>query len=87
MELKQLDKFKLPLTGQQIELHQVDYEGGNMSQLRILIRERARFTTVDVDPVTAKYWGDALCRWAESHTPVPADAATTEHPTSARSDG
>ena len=69
MQLKRLDKFKLPLTGQQIELQQVDYEGGGMSQLRVLIRERSRFTTLDVDPVTAKYWGVALCQWAEDHTP------------------
>jgi len=66
-QLKRLDKFRLPLTGQQIELHQVDYEGGGMSQLRVLIRERARFTTLDVDPVTAKHWGAALCRWADDN--------------------
>jgi hypothetical protein len=70
MRLKRLDKFRLPLTGQQIELHQVDYEGGGMSQLRVLIRERTRFTTLDVDPVTAKHWGTALCRWAEDHAPT-----------------
>jgi hypothetical protein len=76
IELKRLDKFKLPLTGQQIELHQIDYEGGGMSQLRVLIRERTRFTTVDVDPVTARHWGVALCRWAEAQAPSPSgDAA------------
>jgi hypothetical protein len=64
----QLDRFKIPLTGQEIELQQLDYDGG-MSQLRIRIRERSRFTTVDVDPVTAAHWGEAMRRWAESHMP------------------
>ena len=74
MQFKRLDKFKLPLTGQQIELHQLDYEGGGMSQLRILIRQQTRFTTVDVDPVTAKHWGTALCRWAEGQMPRAGEA-------------
>jgi hypothetical protein len=69
-----LDKFKLPLTGQEVELQQLDYEGGGMSQLRIRIRERTRFTTVDVDPVTARHWGEAMRRWAERNTPSAASA-------------
>jgi hypothetical protein len=77
MQLKRLDRFKVPLTGQQIELHQVDYDGGGMSQLRILIRERTRFTTIDVDPVTAKYWGVALCRWAEKQAGLPDGSANS----------
>lgn len=64
-----LDRFRVPLTAQEIELQQLDYEGGSMSQLRIRIRERSRFTTVDVDPVTARYWAEAMRRWAESHMP------------------
>ncbi len=64
-----LDKFKLPLTGQEIELQQLDYDGGGMSQLRIRIRERTRFTTIDVDPVTARHWGEKMRRWAERNTP------------------
>jgi hypothetical protein len=59
-----LEKFKVPLTGQEIELQQLDYEGGSMSQLRVRIRERSRFTIVDLDPVTAAHWGTALCDWA-----------------------
>ncbi|HET9762961.1 MAG TPA: hypothetical protein VFR50_05570 [Casimicrobiaceae bacterium] len=64
-----LDRFRVPLTGQEIELQQLDYEGGGMSQLRVRIRERSRFTTVDVDPVTARYWAEAMGRWAVRHTP------------------
>ena len=76
VRMTRLDKFRLPLTGQEIELQQLDYEGGSMSQLRIRIRERSRFTTVDVDPVTARHWGDALRRWAERQQANAAPAAS-----------
>lgn len=69
-----LDRFKVPLTGQEIELQQLDYEGGGMSQLRIRIRERSRFTTVDVDPLTAANWAEAMRRWAQGHAPAPTEA-------------
>jgi hypothetical protein len=58
-----LEKFTVPLSGQEIELQQLDYEGGGMSQLRIRIREGSRFTTVDIDPLTARRWADSLRRW------------------------
>jgi hypothetical protein len=64
-----LERFRLPLTGQEIELQQLDYEGGRMSQLRIRIREGHRFTTVDVDPVSARHFAEAMSRWAERHAP------------------
>jgi hypothetical protein len=65
-----LDRFRLPLTGQEIELQQLDYESGGMSQLRVRIREGHRFTTVDVDPVSARRFGEAMSRWAERHAPA-----------------
>lgn len=68
-QITRLDKFKVPLSGQEIELQQVDYEGGGMSQLRIRIRERTRFTIVDVDPLTAAHWGEALSQWAQRQSP------------------
>jgi hypothetical protein len=34
-----LDKLRVPLGGQEIELQQIDYEGGGMSLLRTRIRE------------------------------------------------
>ena len=73
IQIKHLDKFRVPLTGQEIELQQIDHEGGGMSQIRIRVRERTRFTTVDLDPVTARHWGEALRRWADrgdSKTPL-----------------
>jgi hypothetical protein len=65
MQLSQLEKFKAPLGGQEIELQQVDYAAGGMSLLRIRIREKSRFTVFDIDPVTAENWGRAMQQWAQ----------------------
>lgn len=59
-----LDKLRVPLGGQEIELQQVDHEAGGMSLLRTRIRERSRFTVFDIDAQTAEAWGHALLRWA-----------------------
>ncbi|HEX8013294.1 MAG TPA: hypothetical protein VF814_20590 [Casimicrobiaceae bacterium] len=67
--MTRLEKFRLPLTGDEIELQQLDYDGGGMSQLRVRIRQRTRFTTVDLDPLSARRWGDALRAWAEAQVP------------------
>lgn len=67
-EIVELDKFKIPLGNQEIELQQVDHAAGGMSLLRIRIREAKRFTIFDVDPVTAKKWGEAMLKWAEAQT-------------------
>ena len=37
-----------------------------MKLLRIRIRERKRFTIFDVDPATARTWGAAMQRWADT---------------------
>jgi hypothetical protein len=60
-----LDKLRVPLGGQEIELQQIDYEAGGMSLLRTRIREKSRFTVFEVDAQTAADWGRALLRWAE----------------------
>ena len=60
-----LDKLRVPLGGQEIELQQIDYEGGGMSLLRTRIREGSRFTIFDIDPLTAEAWGQALLDWAQ----------------------
>lgn len=60
-----LARMRAPLGGQEIELQQVDFDGGGMSLLRTRIREKSRFTVFDIDPVTAREWGDALLRWAD----------------------
>jgi len=60
-----LARLRAPLGGQEIELQQIDFDGGGMSLLRTRIREKSRFTVFDIDPVTAREWGEALLRWAD----------------------
>ena len=48
-----LARLRAPLGGQEIELQQVDFDGGGISLLRTRIRERSRFTVFDIDPRTA----------------------------------
>lgn len=64
MRVTPLEKWRVPLGGQEIELQQVDHEAGGMSLLRTRIREKQRFTIFDIDPQTAEAWGEALLRWA-----------------------
>jgi len=64
-QISPLDKFRVPLGGQEIELQQVDYDTGGMSFLRTRIREKSRFTIFDIDPDTAEAWGRALLAWAD----------------------
>jgi hypothetical protein len=70
--LTPLEKFTVPIGGQVIELQQLDYEAGGMSLLRTRIREKSRFTVFEVDPLTARRWGDALLRWAATQPAAPA---------------
>jgi nicotinamide riboside kinase len=63
-----LDKFKIPLGGQEVELQQIDHAEGGMSLLRIRIREAKRFTIFDVDPVTAKAWAEMMTKWADAQS-------------------
>lgn len=63
-QITPLDRFRVPLGGQEIELQQHDHDGGGMSLLRTRIREGSRFTILDIDPQTAEHWGQALLRWA-----------------------
>lgn len=65
-QITSLEKLRVPLGGQEIELQQIDFEAGGMSLLRTRIREKSRFTIFDVDPQTAEEWGQALLRWAQS---------------------
>jgi len=64
--LTPLAKLRAPLGAQEIELQQIDFEGGGMSLLRTRIREGSRFTIFDIDPVTARQWGEALLKWAQA---------------------
>jgi hypothetical protein len=65
-QLTPLEKFTVPWGQQDIELQQIDFDGGGMSMLRTRIREKTRFTIFDIDPLTAKHWGQALLRWAHA---------------------
>jgi hypothetical protein len=53
----------VPLGGQQIEMHPIEFEAGGMPLLRIRIREGRRFTVFDIDADTAAAWGEALLAW------------------------
>ncbi|MDD5479872.1 hypothetical protein [Rhodoferax sp.] len=64
--LTPLEKWTIPVTGQVIELQQLDFEGGGMRLLRTRIREKSRFTVFDIDPQSARLWGEALVRWAQA---------------------
>jgi hypothetical protein len=59
-----LDKFRVPIGNQEIELQQIEYAAGGMPFLRLRIRESRRFTIFDIDPVTAEHWGRAMLDWA-----------------------
>ncbi|MCK7577050.1 MAG: hypothetical protein MZV65_15275 [Chromatiales bacterium] len=48
--LTPLAKLRAPLGAQEIELQQIDFDGGGMSLLRTRIREGSRFTVFDIDP-------------------------------------
>ncbi len=67
LALTPVDRFTVPLGGQQIELQQADYAVGGLSLLRIRIREGRRFTVFDIDPETARALGAALLRWGTEH--------------------
>jgi hypothetical protein len=65
-QLTPIAKLRAPLGGQEIELQQIEFEGGGMPLLRTRIREGKRFTIFDIDPLTAEAWGKALAAWARS---------------------
>ena len=65
--INSLDKFRVPLGNQEIELQDLGFAGGNMNLLRLRIRERTRFTIFDIDPVTAKRWAEVMLQWADAN--------------------
>jgi hypothetical protein len=62
--LTALAKLRAPLGGQEIELQQIEFDGGGLPLLRTRIREGSRFTVFDIDPVTAEAWAQAMLDWA-----------------------
>ena len=67
-QITELSQFRIPIGGQEVELQQVEHAAGDMKFLRIRIREAKRFTIFDVDPVSAKIWGEAMNNWADAQT-------------------
>lgn len=65
-EQKPLQSFRLPF-GQEVQLHEVEFDA-DVRLLRLRIKEKSRFTIVDLDPATARAWGDAMRAWADSQT-------------------
>ncbi|EWS63193.1 MAG TPA: hypothetical protein DCY64_08095 [Hydrogenophaga sp.] len=70
-QITPLDRFRVPLGGQEIELQQHVHDAGGMSLLRTRIREGSRFTIFDIDPQTAEHWGQALLQWAREQPGQP----------------
>jgi hypothetical protein len=64
-DLTPLEKFTVPLGGQTIDLQEVVHIGGGMRLLRVRIREGKRFTVFDIDPASARGWGEAMVAWAQ----------------------
>lgn len=60
-----LDRFTVPLGGQQIELQEIVHVEGGMPMLRIRIREGRRFTVFDIDRDTAARWAETMRGWSE----------------------
>ncbi|MFN3075456.1 MAG: DUF6967 family protein [Alphaproteobacteria bacterium] len=58
-----LDHFLAPW-GKEITLQTVDYESG-LKMVRITIREKRRFTTLDLDLETTTHLVQRLSEWAE----------------------
>ena len=65
-EITEISKFRIPIGNQEVELQQVEHDSGGMHFLRIRIREAKRFTIFDIDPVTAKTWGETMVKWSDA---------------------
>lgn len=63
-KITSLDKFRVPIGNQEIELQQIEYAAGGIPLLRIRIREHSRFTIFEVDPITAERWGRQMQDWS-----------------------
>jgi hypothetical protein len=64
-KITSLDKFRVPVGNQEIELQQIEFEAGGLPLLRLRIRERTRFTIFDIDAVTAGRWAEVMANWSQ----------------------
>jgi hypothetical protein len=65
-KITSLDKFRVPIGNQEIELQQIEFAGGGVPLLRMRIRERTRFTIFDIDAVTAGRWAAVMAEWSQT---------------------
>ena len=63
-KLTSIDKFRVPVGNQEIELQQIEFAAGGEPLLRLRIRERTRFTVFDIDAVTAGHWAEVMAAWS-----------------------
>ena len=66
IEIKSLEKFIASPYRQEIELQHVSHRADYVT-LRVRIREIKRFTIFDIDPQTARIWGQSMLDWAKQH--------------------
>ncbi len=57
-----------------IKLDEVAYDGG-MTLLRLTIREGARYTILEIDPLTAERWGRMMSEWSQAQASEPPQVA------------
>jgi hypothetical protein len=70
MQITPIARYTSPLGGEEIELQEVVHEGGGLPLLRVRIRERARFTVFDIDPLTARNLAAGMERWAAAQAGI-----------------
>ncbi len=63
-DVKDLDQFNAPFN-KEVRIQEYVFENG-FPMLRLRIREGTRFTTMDLDPITAKRWGALMADWADA---------------------
>lgn len=63
-KITSLDRFRVPVGNQEIELQEVAFAAGGIPLLRLRIREQRRFTIFDIDPVTAARWAATMADWS-----------------------
>jgi hypothetical protein len=64
-KITSLDKFRVPVGNQEIELQQIEFEAGGEPLFRLRIREHRRFTIFDIDAVTAGRWAEVMGNWSK----------------------
>ncbi len=58
-----IEEFPAPYS-KQIKIQEVIYDN-EFRLLRVRIRERSRFTILDLDAATARRWAEVMLDWAE----------------------